>query len=87
MNNARKEVHGRDFFPLVSQMVLATDAIGFVAKSYSDSKRFKKSFATVPYLETLPPAPLCCAVRRRWPPKPPARAFISACREFMPLQK
>lgn len=81
----KNKIHMTDFFPLVTHLVLQTDAIGFVDVSYSKSSRFKASFATIPYLETLLPEALCCAVRRRWPPRPAARAFISACRELLPL--
>ncbi len=76
-----EKMHFIDYFPIVARLVDETGAIGLVSTQYTSSRAFKRRFSTVPYLETFPLAPLCCATRLRWPPRPAARAFIKACRE------
>lgn len=72
-----------DSFPLVSRIVQQTDAIGFVALTYTRSRRFREAFAVVPILENVPVEAHWCAVRRRWTPRPAVRAFISVCRGYL----
>lgn len=79
-----ERLHIIDYFPIVARLVSETNSIGVVAISYTQSRTFKSRFASVPYLESvdaLPAAPLCCATRLRWSPRPTVRAFIMACRE------
>lgn len=82
------EAHGRlhivDYFPIVARLVRNSDAIGLVSREYTQSRMFKRDFACVPFLESLPPSALCCATRLRWSPRPAVRAFIQACREQFP---
>lgn len=75
----RKRVHVADFFPLVKQIVAATDAIGVMALGFAErSASFAQQFAV---LDTVNPfaesSPMCCAIRARWEVKPAARALMS----------
>jgi len=83
--DAHTRIHIIDHFPIVKRIVAATDAIGVVAVPYTEADSFKRRFVRVPYLESFPLAPLCCAVRSRWETPPAARAFIKACKECRPL--
>lgn len=82
------DTHGRlhvvDYFPIVARLVRNSDAISLASIGYTETPMFKSRFACVPYLESLPPSPLCCATRLRWSPRPAVRAFIQACRERFP---
>lgn len=81
-------MHIIDYFPIVTRLVSETDAISLVAITYTQSRTFRSRFSTVSYLESvdaLPMAPLCCATRLRWHPRPSVRAFIKACRERLPM--
>jgi DNA-binding transcriptional LysR family regulator len=82
--DAHEKLHIIDYFPIVARLVYETDAISVVSVHYANSRTFKSRFACVPYLESRPLAPLCCATRLRWSPRPAVRAFINACRERQP---
>ena len=82
--DAQSRLHFIDYFPIVRRLVLNTDALGVVSRRYSYTQTFMKHFARVPFLESKPLAPLCCATRLRWSPRPAVRAFIKACREGIP---
>lgn len=86
--DAGVDAHGRlhivDYFPIVARLVRNSDAISLVSIQYTQTQYFKSRFACVPYFESLPPSPLCCATRTRWAPRPAVRAFIQVCRERMP---
>ncbi|NWG53212.1 MAG: LysR family transcriptional regulator [Hydrogenophilaceae bacterium] len=77
------QVHFIDHFPIVARLVQNSDAISLTSVEYAETRAFKDRFARVPF-RTLAPAPLCCATRMRWGPRPAVRAFIQACRERMP---
>ena len=77
----RRHVHVVDYFPLVRQIVAHSDAIGVVAAPYAQTAAFKARFVALDRVEALPPSPMCCALRKRWEPKPAVRAFIKAVRE------
>ena len=81
--DTRERLHTIDYFPIVARLVSETDAIGIVSVDYTKSRTFKSRYACVPFLEAQPLAPLCCATRLRWSPRPAVRAFIKACREQM----
>ena len=83
--DAHSRIHIVDYFPVVKSIVATTDAIGITAASYAETESFKRRFARLPYLESYPHAPLCCAVRSRWETRPAMRAFIKACRESRPV--
>lgn len=82
--DAHEKLHIIDYFPVVARLVSNTDAISVVSIHYTHTGIFKRRFACVPFLETLPSSPLCCATRIRWSPRPAVRAFIKACRERLP---
>jgi DNA-binding transcriptional LysR family regulator len=79
----RTKVHTVDYFPLTRRIVANTNAISFADISYTRTESFKRWFARVPFLEFRPPSPICCAIRRRWPPRPIVRAFIQACHDML----
>lgn len=83
-SDAQDRLHIVDYFPIVSRLVLNSDAISLVSTQYTHTRIFKSRFACVTYPDALAPSPLCCATRLRWSPRPAVRAFIQACRERMP---
>lgn len=82
--DAHEKLYIVDYFPIVTRLVSQTDAIGVVSIQYTNTRTFKSRFTWVPFLESRPSAPLCCATRLRWSPRPTVRAFIRACRERLP---
>lgn len=80
----RERLHKIDYFPIVSRLVLESDAMSIVSVHYKNSRTFQSRFECVPYLETRSLAPLCCATRLRWAPRPAVRAFIKAFKERQP---
>lgn len=86
--DADPEGHGHmhivDYFPIVARLVRNSDAIGLVSLEFTKSRMFRRHFTCVPYTESLPPSPLCCATRLKWSPRPAVRAFIQVCRERFP---
>ena len=83
--DATTRIHIVDHFALVKRLVANSDALGVAAVAYTTTASFSRSFARVPFLESFPLAPLCCAVRTRWEARPAVRAFMKACRECFPL--
>jgi DNA-binding transcriptional LysR family regulator len=83
----QERLHIVDYFPIVERLVRSTDAISVVSIHYTHTSFFKRHFASIPFLNMLPPSPLCCATRLRWSPRPPVRAFIKACRERLPTSE
>ncbi|GGC89897.1 LysR family transcriptional regulator [Chelatococcus reniformis] len=81
--SSHQKIHVVDYFPIASRIVATTDAIGVIAVQFTRSDAFRRRFARVPFLESLPLEPLCCAVRARWELRPAVRAFIKACRESL----
>ena len=77
-------VHQIDYFPLVRRIVAASDAIGVTATSFARTAAFDVRFVALPDIDIWTQAPLCCAVRARWEPKPAVRAFIAAMRRSNP---
>jgi len=80
----QRRVHVVDYFPIVHRIVAKSDAIGVVAVAHGHSPAFQERFATLDEIDLFPKAPLCCAIRATWEPKPAVRAFIAACVEAMP---
>lgn len=78
-------IHLTDHFPLVRQIVAATDTIGLVARAFTASRWFRDAF--VPLLDTglLDPLVLSYAARARWPIKPAGKDLIARVRQaWMP---
>lgn len=82
----RKRVHTVDYFPLAKRIVAKSDAIGVVTTAYSQTRAFRAKFATLEQMNLLPLSPMCCAIRKRWEPKPAVRALIKALRETESVQ-
>jgi DNA-binding transcriptional LysR family regulator len=80
----RTRIHIVDYFPIVRRIVAESNAIGVVALQYAHSPSFDKAFSVLELPRTFPPAPLCCAVRARWEPKPAVKAFITQMRNSSP---
>jgi DNA-binding transcriptional LysR family regulator len=77
----RTRLHVIDYFPIVRRIVASSDAIAVATLSYVKSPGFSREFVALDHLDSFPLAPLCCAVRARWEPKPSVRAFISMMKE------
>lgn len=76
-----KRVHVVDYFPLVREVVAKSDAIGVTTDLFAQTAAFKAQFVALKEPNLLPPSTMCCAVRKRWEPKPIVRAFIRAVKE------
>jgi len=78
----RKRIHIVDLFPIVRRIVATTDAIGAMISGFTDrSASFKNQFVTLDSIKTFSePAPMCCAIRARWEPRPATKAFVSILR-------
>lgn len=76
-----KRVHVVDYFPLVRQIVAQTNAIGVTTEFFAGTPAFQTDFVALEDMNLLPPSTMCCAVRKRWEPKPIVRAFIRAVKE------
>lgn len=79
-----ERVHRADFFPTVRRIVERSDALGIVSQTHAETGQFLERFAILPGIDLFPEAPLCCAVRVRWQPKPATRAFISIVKRGLP---
>lgn len=77
----QKRVHIVDYFPLVREIVAKSDAIGVATELFARTAAFEAEFVALEHLNLLPPSTMCCAVRKRWEPKPMVRAFIRAMKE------
>jgi DNA-binding transcriptional LysR family regulator len=75
--NPADKVHVVDFFPIVRRLVTKTDAIGFVAKQFTQREAFQRYFAPLKTPRIFPDTAACCATRARWPVSPAARALIA----------
>jgi DNA-binding transcriptional LysR family regulator len=76
----QKRLHIIDNFSIVRQVVATTDAIGVTTAEYAAMATFAASFEMIQDVNPFAPAPLCCAVRSRWDPKPAVRALLSEMR-------
>lgn len=78
-----ERVHRIDNFSLVRRIVAKSDAIGLTGEPFAETEAFTKHFSVLD-LDPWGPAPLCCAIRARWEPKPSIRAFIAIVRQSLP---
>jgi DNA-binding transcriptional LysR family regulator len=81
--DAQQKIHIVDYFPIARRIVATTNALSSIAVQFTRSEAFRRRFARVPFLESVPLEPLCWAVRARWEPRPAVRAFIKACRDSL----
>lgn len=82
----QRHIHMIDYFPIVKRIVATSDAIGVTTLEFSRSEGFSASYARVPGDSPFAPAPMCCAVRSRWEPTRPVKAFLRAMQEKMPIE-
>ncbi|PKQ09811.1 MAG: LysR family transcriptional regulator [Alphaproteobacteria bacterium HGW-Alphaproteobacteria-12] len=80
----RDRIHVIDCFPLVTRLVRSSDILGITSTHYTQTSVFKRHFEAVHAPHLFKAAPLCFATRLRWKPRPAVRAFMKACREYMP---
>jgi len=80
----QRHVHVIDYFPVVRHIVAQSDAIGVTTQEFASSATFAAHFAVVPGDSPFAPAPMCCAVRSRWEPSAPVRAFLHVMQERLP---
>lgn len=81
--DAARRMHVIEYFPLIADIVAASDAIGVVSAEYAESKTFMRRFALldVDFFENLP---VGYAVRKRFMPTAAMRALQTALKEFPP---
>lgn len=81
--DAARRMHVIEYFPLISDIVAASDAIGVVSDEYSQSKTFTQRFSllNIDFFDRLT---VGFAVRKRWMPTAAMRAFQATLREFPP---
>lgn len=79
-----EKIHVIDCFPLITRLVRSSDVLGITSTHYTQTSIFQRHFEAVHAPNLFGAAPLCCATRLRWKPRPAVRAFMKACREFMP---
>lgn len=77
----QKHLHIIDNFSIVRQVVATTNAIGVTTAEYAQTPSFSANFEMIRDVNPFVPAPLSCAIRSRWDPKPAVRAFIGEMRE------
>ncbi len=77
----RKHLHIIDNFSIVKNIVAKSDAIGVTTDEFASSSSFAANFEMITDVSPFAPAPLCCALRSRWDPKPAVRAFLGMMRE------
>lgn len=83
----RHRVHVIDNFTIVRHIVATSDAIGVTTPELAASPLFAAGFGMISDASPFAPAPLCCAVRSRWDPKPAVRAFIAEMRSRAPASQ
>jgi DNA-binding transcriptional LysR family regulator len=80
----QRHVHMVDNFAIVKLLVSTSDAIGVTTSRYAASPGFAASFARIPGPSLFTPAKLCCAIRSRWEPSAPVKAFLRVIQERLP---
>lgn len=74
-------IHMTDYFQLVRRIVATSDAIGMVAKQFTENSWFRANFVALEGIGIFDPLTLCYAVRSRWQVKPAGRALVSLVRQ------
>ena len=75
-------LHIVDYFPVVREIVLNSDAIGVMSASYAASYHFERRFTALT-LDPFSPIPMCCSIRTRWEPTLALKSFISTVRQAL----
>ena len=81
--DAARRMHVIEYFPLIADIVAASDAVGVVSAEYAQSKTFSRRFALLDldYFDSLA---VGFAVRKRWMPTAAVRFLEATLREFPP---
>jgi DNA-binding transcriptional LysR family regulator len=85
--DSAKYLHIVDFFPIARQIVKTSDAVGVVSEGFFGSAKMRSEFVSLSTLSLFHRQPMCCAIRSRWEPNPPVRAFIAALERAFPPAK
>ncbi|WP_333826623.1 LysR family transcriptional regulator [Pararhodobacter sp.] len=75
--SSMRQLHILENFPMVTEIVSATDTIGIVSNGYSRTDAFLQRFKTLPF-GLGAPMPLAAATRARWPATRQMTLFMSA---------
>lgn len=81
--DAARRMHVIEYFPLISDIVAASDAIGVVSDEYSQSRTFAQRFSLL-NIDFFDKLTVGFAVRKRWLPTAAMRAFQATLWEFPP---
>lgn len=81
--DAARRMHNIEYFPLIADVVAASDAIGVVSAEYSATRAFLRRFALLD-IDYFAPLSVGYAIRRRWTPNAALRYFLATLRAFPP---
>jgi DNA-binding transcriptional LysR family regulator len=81
--DAARRMHVIEYFPLIADIVAASDAVGVVSAEYARTKTFERRFALLD-IDYFAPLKVAFAVRRRWMPTAAMRAFQATLKAFPP---
>ncbi|NWG91316.1 MAG: LysR family transcriptional regulator [Parvularculaceae bacterium] len=81
--DAARRMHVIEYFPLIADIVAASDAVGVVSAEYARTKTFQKRFALLD-IDYFAPLKVAFAVRKRWMPTIAVRVFQATLKEFPP---
>lgn len=79
-----RQIHILENFPMVSQIVATTDAVGVVSEGYARAANFLKRFVALNF-NFSEPMPLAAAERRLWHPSRPMEHFLAALKKHPPI--
>ena len=72
-----RRAHIVEYFPLIAEIVGATDAVGAVSFDYAKSKTFQQKFALL-NIDLFEPLAMGCAWRAKWLPSRAVRSLVAA---------
>ena len=72
-----RRAHIVEFFPLIAEIVGATDAVGVITFDYAKSNTFRQKFALL-NIDLFEPLAMGCAWRAKWLPSRAVRSFVAA---------
>lgn len=81
--DAARRMHVIEYFPLIADIVAASNAIGVVSAEYAQSKTFSRRFSLL-NIDYFDPLAVGFAVRKRWMPTAAVRVFEATLKEFPP---
>lgn len=79
-----RHLHVIDYFPIAREIVATSDAIGVAANSFFEQSSLPTEFVRLSDVQLFQDQPMCCAIRSRWEPKLPVRAFVAAMKRAFP---